>query len=318
MTLDRALTKIYYNPKHPGNLSSAKTLFKYAKLIDSKIKFKNVLNWHQSQETAQLWRPFNAKFKRNPYITKTKNNTMQLDLMDMSNYRETNKSHRYIFMGIDTFSRHVTAYKQKSKSAAETLISIRKLVRKFPTLQFFMTDRGTEFTNKHLKQFLKDKNIHLYHSHNEEIKCGMVERVNRTIRTKLLKLFTYNRSQNWIKHLGQVVKNYNDSFHSSIKMAPNQVNAKNLHLVRRLLYPPLTEKQEISRKELLKKYKIGNFVRVARLNNLFQSKDRWYWTKEKFRIREIINRREFYFRLSDETGAPIKGRFYVAEVLKVK
>ena len=181
-----------------------------------------------------------------------------------------------------------------------------------------MTDRGTEFTNKHLKQFLKDKKIHLYFSHNEEIKCGMVERVNRTIRTKLLKLFTYNRSQNWINNLSQVVQNYNDSYHSSIKMAPNQVNAKNLHLVRRQLYPPLTKKQENNRKKLLKKYKIGDFVRIARLNNLFQSKDRWYYTKEKFRITKVINSRQFFYSLSDTKGNPIAGRFYAAEFLKVK
>ena len=140
MALNRALSKIYYNPKHPGNLSSAKTLFKYAKLIDSKIKFKNVVEWHQSQETAQLWRPFKAKFPRNPYVTKTLKNTMQLDLMDMSNYRQTNKSFRFNFMAIDSFSRYVTAFKQKSKSAADTLVSVKKLVHKFPTLQFFMTD----------------------------------------------------------------------------------------------------------------------------------------------------------------------------------
>ena len=117
-----------------------------------------------------------------------------------------------------------------------------------------MTDRGTEFTNKNLKQFLKDKKFHLYFSHNEEIKCGMVERVNRTIQTRLLKSFTFNKSQNWISNLSQVVQNYNNSYHTSIKMAPSKVGAKNLHLVRRHLYPPLSKKQENNCKKLLKKY----------------------------------------------------------------
>ena len=91
-------------------------------------------------------------------------------------------------------------------------------------------------------------------------------------------------SQNWVNNLSQLVQNYNDSFHSSIKMAPSEVKAKNLHLVSRHLYPPLSKKQENNCKKLLKKYKIGDFVRIARLNNLFQSKDRWYYTKEKIWI----------------------------------
>ena len=75
----------------------------------------------------------------------------------MSNYRESNRSFRYVLMAIESFSRYVVAYKQKTKSAPETLLNIKKLVRKFSTIQFFMTDRGTEFTNKLLKQFLKEK-----------------------------------------------------------------------------------------------------------------------------------------------------------------
>ena len=66
----------------------------------------------------------------------------------------------------------------------------------------------------------------------------MVEKVNRTIQTRLLKLFMF---KNWINHLPQVVQNYNNSYHSSIKMAPSEVAPKNLYLVRRHLYPPLSK-----------------------------------------------------------------------------
>ena len=100
-------------------------------------------------------------------------------------------------------------------------------------------------------------------------------------------------------------------------MAPSEVKAKNLHLVCRHLYPPLSKKQENNRKKLLKKYKIGDFVRIARLNNLFQSKDRWYFTKEKFRISKVLNSRELVYFLSHTKGDPITVRFYAAELLKV-
>ena len=109
----------------------------------------------------------------------------------MSQYRQSNSSLRYVLMAIDSFSRFVVAYRQKSKSGLETLANIKNLVRKFSSIKFFMTDKRSEFTNKHVKQFLKEKKIHLYFSQNEEIKCAIVERVNRTIHAKLMKLFMY-------------------------------------------------------------------------------------------------------------------------------
>ena len=124
MSLKAILTNIYYNPSHPASLGAAKTLFRSAKLVDSKMKYKEVHQWHQSQKTAQLWRSFNSKFSRNPYVTKSYKLCFQLDIMDMSNYQESNRSFRYVLMAIDSFSRFVVAYKQKRKSGPETLLNI--------------------------------------------------------------------------------------------------------------------------------------------------------------------------------------------------
>ena len=99
-------------------------------------------------------------------------------------------------------------------------------------------------------------------------------------------------------------------------MAPSEVKAKNLHLVCRYLCTPLSKKQENNRKKLLKKYKIGDFVHIAHINNLFQSKDRWYFTKEKFKITKVIHDRKLVYSLSDTKGDPITGGTFKSVVFK--
>ena len=43
------------------------------------------------------------------------------------------------------------------------------------------TDKGTEFTNRVFQKFLKEQNVH----YNQETKVSIVERFNRTLKTKM-------------------------------------------------------------------------------------------------------------------------------------
>jgi len=80
------------------------------------------------------------------------------------------------------------------------------------------TDQNTEFTNNPFKKFLKDNNIELYHVYNEG-KAAVVERFNRTLGEMIQKHLT-SRDSTHIDVLQRLLDEYNNTYHSSIKMTP--------------------------------------------------------------------------------------------------
>ena len=81
------------------------------------------------------------------------------------------------------------------------------------------TDKGSEFISKHFKEFLKSKEIKLYPTENEE-KSSVVERWNKTIKNRMLKMFTVNNNTVYWDKIDKVVNDYFNARHSSVKMTP--------------------------------------------------------------------------------------------------
>ena len=48
----------------------------------------------------------------------------------------------------------------------------------------------------------------------------MIERFNQTLMNKLSSLFTINNNYRYIDDIQKIVDQYNNSYHSSIKMSP--------------------------------------------------------------------------------------------------
>ncbi|KAI1290250.1 putative uncharacterized transposon-derived protein F54H12.3 [Halotydeus destructor] len=71
---------------------------------------------------------------------------------------------------------------------------------------------------------------------NKEVKAAVVERVNRTIKSKLYRIMTMRGTKTYIDCLPAVVKTYNNTRHRSIGMAPAQVTLANTATVFRNLY----------------------------------------------------------------------------------
>ena len=87
------------------------------------------------------------------------------------------------------------------------------------------TDKGLEFINKSTKNLFKRKGIHWSATENET-KAQVVERFNRTLKSKLYKYFTAKGTKTWINIIDELVYNYNNSYHRSIKMTPVESSLK--------------------------------------------------------------------------------------------
>ena len=143
------------------------------------------------------------------------------------------------------------------------------------------------------------------------MKAAVVERFNRTLKTKMYKYFTFKNTLRYIDVLQDLVDSYNATYHRSIGMAPNEVNATNEHLVRSRLYPP---KKPVVRWQ----FDVGDTVRITKARHTpFNKGYEQQWTRKLFRVQSRIPTDPPTYALKDMAGEPIKDKFYRFEIQKV-
>ena len=83
-------------------------------------------------------------------------------------------------------------------------------------------DKGNEFYNSSFKKWLKDNDIEMYSTNNEG-KSVIAERFIRTLKNKIYKYMTSISKNVYIDKLDDIVKKYNNTYHTSTKMKPVDV-----------------------------------------------------------------------------------------------
>ena len=83
-------------------------------------------------------------------------------------------------------------------------------------------DKGSEFYNTFIKKWLKNNDIEMYSIHNEG-KSVIAERFIRTLKNKIYKYMTAISKNVYIDKLDDIVDEYNNTYHRTIKMKPIDV-----------------------------------------------------------------------------------------------
>jgi transposase InsO family protein len=112
----------------------------------------------------------------------------------------------------------------KSIAALTTLFENRKSIT-------IKSDKGTEFVNATVQQYLKRQGVDFHTTHNPDIKRAVIERFNRTLKTKMYKYFTKNNTYSYMDVINSLLESYNKSVYSSIAMAPGKVSPSNIYSV---------------------------------------------------------------------------------------
>ena len=175
-----------------------------------------------SEELAdELHKPIRKKFARRRVISNHVDDIWAADLVDMQYYSRSNKGYKYILMIIDVFSKYGWAEPLKNKKGVEIVGAFTKIWNSGQTPpKRLWTDKGREFMNKEFKNLLEEKKVHLYWTENEE-KSSVVERWNHTIKSRMWKYFTKNRTGVYIDVLPSIIERYNNTYHRSIKCSPS-------------------------------------------------------------------------------------------------
>ena len=188
------------------------------------------------------------------------------DLIDYKKYMWYNRPFRYVLVVIDAFSRYAWTRALKTKTAVESAEALDSILDEMPHKpRFFASDQGNEFTilNESLHKVLIEKHKLKVYTLKGKTKSSIVERWNRTFKTRIQRYFSEKKTFKWTNVLQQFTRNINNSTNRSIQMNPSDVNFANADSVRKTLYPLMKNPKPC-------RFKPGDVVRIVIDKTLFQ------------------------------------------------
>jgi len=300
--VNKKLSDIYYNPKQ--GYSGINDLVR-----KSGLKQKEVEEFLDTVDTYTLHKPIRKKFQTRRVYVNGIDKQWQGDLVEIREFSKENDGYNYLLTVIDCFSKYAWAIPIRNKTAGEIIKSFDNIfkVRKPLKLQ---TDKGKEFINQKFQNFLKSNNV-AWFSTNSEFKASIVERFNRTLKTKMWKYFTQVGNRKWINVLDDLVYNYNNTYHTSIKMTPIEASKKeNESIVYKNLY------REFQMVKKSNKFKVGDKVRISKYKGTFDKGYLPNWTTELFTVTKVLNTKPVTYKIKDDNDDEIEGIFYEPELVK--
>ena len=137
-----------------------------------------------------------------------------------------------------------------------------------------------------------------------EGKSVVAERFIRTLKNKIYKHMTTIGKNVYFNVLDDIVKKYNNTVHSSIKIKPKDVTDDNF----------IEYVEESNKKD--PKFKVGDHVRISKYKNVFAKGYTPNWSKEIFVVNKVQNTVPWTYLINDLNGEEIKGSFYEKELQK--
>ena len=135
------------------------------------------------------------------------------DLVEMQQFSIWNKGYKYLLKVIDVFSKYGWIVPVKNKQGEPVKEAFQSIFKNGRKPEYLLTDKESEFYNKHVKDLLANNEITLYLTENEE-KSSVVEKWNRAIKNKMWKQFTIENNTAWYNILEDLVEKYNTTKHS--------------------------------------------------------------------------------------------------------
>lgn len=258
----------------------------------------------------ELHKAARRNFPRRCTIIKGIDDLWQADLMDFQKYSHFNKGFKYILIVIDTLSKYVWVNPLKSKEKQCVTHALQKILTNSLRIpKYLQTDQGKEFYNDTFKKLLVKYNIVHYSTYSVK-KASIVERVIRTLKQNLYKLFSLHGHYQWLgQNLDSVVKNYNNTTHRITKFKPIEVNKENQMVVKSNIIK--TQKPKIVRKP---KFQLGDHVRISKYKGDFYKGYTPNWSTEIFDIVKVNNTHPPTYHLEDKHKQRILGSFYEYEL----
>ena len=139
----------------------------------------------------------------------------------------------------------------------------------------------------------------MYSTHND-----IAERFIRTLKSKIYKYMTSISKNVYIDKLDDIVDEYNNTYHSTIKLKPIDVKDNTY----------INTSKEINNKDPI--FKVVDYVRISKYKNIFAKGYMLNWSEEEFVIKKVKNTIPWTYIINDLNDEEIIGTYYEKELQK--
>ena len=179
----------------------------------------------------ELHKPIIRKFNKRKVYSQFKDNIWGVDLADMQSLSRKNKGIKYLLCAIDLYSKYAFVIPLKDKKGISIVNAFNKIIKQSNRKpNKIWVDQGGEFYNNVFEKWLSDNDINMYSTYHQG-KSVVAERFIRTLKNKLYEHMTATGKNVYCDVLDDVVNNYDNAKHSTIKMKPIDVkNNKRVYI----------------------------------------------------------------------------------------
>ena len=274
------------------------------KFFDKRSTGSGVANKPNYKLANELHKPVIRKFKKRKVYSGFRDNIWGADLGDIQLISRFNKGFRFLLCVIDIFSKYAWVVPSKDQKGTTIVNAFQKILKESESKSNKIgVDKGSEIYNNLFKKWLKDNDIEMYLIHNGG-KSVVAERFIRTLKNKIYKYMTAISKNVYIDKLDDIVNEYNNTYHRTIKMKPVDVKDNTY----------IDFEKEVNNKD--PKFKIGSHIRIPKYKNIFAKGYMPNWSEEVFIINKIKSTVPWTYEINDPDGEEIIGIFYEKELQK--
>lgn len=310
--MNETIYRNYLNPAHPTAFSSPGNIKRFYRNAYGKNIIDRTL---ANVDSYTLHREYKKPSITNPFFVYSAREQVQMDLIDVRQLAKYNDDVTFLMVLIDCFTKKAWIKLLKNKSADSSLSALKELIEEIkPQVRTILFDAGTEFKNKKVHAYLKEKGIKIIHPFSET-KAAIAERFNRTIQELIYKYNTENETFRYVDVIYDLLSAYNNRGHRTLQyLTPDEAekpeNASKVLCALNDHYAKSLSKRKDP------KLTIGQTVRIAILKGKMNRGYQERFNQEYFKIIEVLSKMPIpMYRLrSMNNNEIIQGKFYANEL----
>ena len=282
-TLREAIVREYYDE---NNAFSSDLIFKKLRPTHPNLTKRLIQQVINTQESKQLFTKTKSQSKHKLVIPRVPFARVQIDLLDLSNMiPNQNKGMKWLFVLIDAYTKIAYAEPMKKKDTTDCLAAFKKIHNDIwekynEMIQRIDLDNEKAFESKSFTTYCKEMGIELNFSRPYDSRSkAFIESFNRTLREKIQTYKAAKNTNNWVDFIPKLIKGYNNTRHSTLKISPEEAVIDN---------PYLDEKiKEEEETKTFSKLRIGDLVRVLLHRTNFEKGTERKWSTDIHKIEKI-------------------------------